>query len=53
MNTPFSLCIFVADGDPDGLCIVDKFNLIGIVMLCQLRCPTHHTSQQIHQPNQH
>jgi hypothetical protein len=24
-----------------------------MVMLCQLRCPTHHTSQQIHQPNQH
>ncbi|WP_296509378.1 hypothetical protein [Rhodoferax sp.] len=29
MSTPFSLCIFVADGDPDGLCIVDKSNRIG------------------------
>lgn len=26
--TPFSLCIFVADGDPDGLRIVDKSNWI-------------------------
>jgi hypothetical protein len=29
MNTPFSLRIFVADGDPDGLRIVDKSNWIG------------------------
>ena len=27
--TPFSLRIFVADGDPDGLRIVDKSNWIG------------------------
>jgi hypothetical protein len=24
--TPFSLRIFVADGDPHGLCMVDRFN---------------------------
>lgn len=29
MQTPFSLRIFVADGDPDGLRIVDKSNCIG------------------------
>jgi hypothetical protein len=30
MNTsPFSLRIFVADGDPDGLRIVDRSNWIG------------------------
>ncbi len=29
METPFSLRIFVADGDPDGLRIVDKSNWIG------------------------
>lgn len=29
MTTPFSLRIFVADGDPDGLRIVDKSNCIG------------------------
>ena len=29
MHTPFSLRIFVADGDPDGLRIVDKSNWIG------------------------
>ena len=29
MQTPFSLRIFVADGDPDGLRIVDKSNWIG------------------------
>lgn len=28
-QTPFSLRIFVADGDPDGLRIVDKSNWIG------------------------
>mgnify|MGYP003385955832 CR=1 FL=1 len=28
-STPFSLRIFVADGDPDGLRIVDKSNWIG------------------------
>lgn len=28
-TTPFSLRIFVADGDPDGLRIVDKSNWIG------------------------
>jgi hypothetical protein len=27
--SPFSLRIFVADGDPDGLRIVDKSNWIG------------------------
>jgi hypothetical protein len=27
--TPFSLRIFVADGDPDGLRIVDKSNWLG------------------------
>ena len=29
MQTPFSLRIFVADGDPDCLRIVDKSNWIG------------------------
>lgn len=29
MSTPFSLRIFVADGDPDGLRIVEKSNWIG------------------------
>ena len=29
MNVPYSLRIFVADGDPDGLRIVDKSNWIG------------------------
>lgn len=29
MNTPFSLRIFVADGDPDGLRIVERSNWIG------------------------
>lgn len=28
MQTPFSLRIFVAYGDPDGLCIVDKTSWI-------------------------
>ena len=28
-NRPFSLRIFVANGDPDGLRIVDKSNWIG------------------------
>ena len=28
-TNPFSLRIFVADGDPDGLRIVDKSNWIG------------------------
>jgi len=27
--TPFSLGIFVTDGDPDGLRVVDEFNWIG------------------------
>jgi hypothetical protein len=26
MQSPFSLRIFVADGDPDGLRIVERFN---------------------------
>ena len=29
MTTPFSLRIFVVDGDPDGLRIVDRSNWIG------------------------
>jgi len=29
LQTPFSLRIFVADGDPDGLRIVDKSSGIG------------------------
>jgi hypothetical protein len=29
LDIPFSLRIFVADGDPDGLRIVDKSNWIG------------------------
>jgi hypothetical protein len=29
MSTPFSLRIFVADGDPDGLRIVERSNWIG------------------------
>ena len=29
MSGPFSLCIFVADGDPDGLRIIEKSNWIG------------------------
>ena len=37
-TTPFSLRIFVADGDPDGLRIVDKSNWIGkaLVFPCAL-----------------
>ena len=30
---PFALRIFVADGDPDGLRIVDKSNWIGKVLV--------------------
>ena len=33
MTTPFSLRIFVADGDPDGLRIVDKSNWIGKALM--------------------
>lgn len=33
MSTPFSLRIFVADGDPDGLRIVEKSNWIGKALL--------------------
>lgn len=33
MSTPFSLRIFVADGDPDGLRIVDKSNWIGKALM--------------------
>jgi len=33
LSTPFSLRIFVADGDPDGLRIVDKSNWIGKALL--------------------
>ena len=33
MTAPFSLRIFVADGDPDGLRIVDKSNWIGKALL--------------------
>ena len=29
MSTPFSLRIFVADGDPDGLRVVERSNWIG------------------------
>ena len=29
MSAPFSLRVFVADGDPDGLRIVEKSNWIG------------------------
>ncbi len=29
MTTPFFLRIFVADGDPDGLRIVERSNLVG------------------------
>ena len=37
MNTaPFSLRIFVADGDPDGLRIVDKSNWIGKALVFPL-----------------
>ena len=32
-TTPFSLRIFVADGDPDGLRIVGKSNWIGKALL--------------------
>ena len=32
-STPFSLRIFVADGDPDGLRIVDKSNWIGKALM--------------------
>ena len=33
MNVPFSLRVFVADGDPDGLRIVDKSNWIGTALV--------------------
>ena len=35
---PFSLRIFVADGDPDGLRIVDKSNWIGRRWYSRARC---------------
>ena len=34
--TPFSLRIFVADGDPDGLRIVEKSNWIGKALVFSL-----------------
>ena len=37
-TTPFSLRIFVADGDPDGLRIVDKSNWIGRRWYSRARC---------------
>ena len=37
MTTPFSLRIFVADGDPDGLRIVEKSNGIGKALLPQVK----------------
>ena len=33
MSIPFSLRVFVADGDPDGLRIVDKSNWIGTALV--------------------
>ena len=33
MNVPFSLRVFVADGDPDDLRIVDKSNWIGTALV--------------------
>jgi hypothetical protein len=37
--TPFPLRIFVADGDPDGLLIVDKSNSIGKALVCPRALP--------------
>ena len=45
---PYSLRIFVADGDPDGLCIVEKSNWIGKApvfpraLLPQVKAPPEH-----------
>ena len=33
MSIPFSLRVFVADGDPDGLRIVEKSNWIGKALM--------------------
>ena len=33
MSTPFSLRIFVADGDPDGLRVVERANWIGKALI--------------------
>ena len=33
MSTPFSLRIFVADGDPDGLRVVERSNWIGKALI--------------------
>ena len=38
VSQPFSLRIFVADGDPDGLRIVDKSNWIGRRWYSRARC---------------
>ena len=42
LGLPFSLRIFVADDDPDGLRIVDKSNWIGKVLLCLACREGHH-----------
>lgn len=33
MSSPFSLRIFVADGDPDGLRVVERSNWIGKALM--------------------
>jgi hypothetical protein len=33
MHKPFSLRIFVADGDPDGLRVVERYNWIGKALI--------------------
>jgi hypothetical protein len=53
MTTPFSLSIFVADGDPDGLRIVDKSHWIGKELvfpraLPSQVCRAHHSIASIH-----
>jgi hypothetical protein len=40
MLSPFSLRIFVADGGPDGLRVVERSNWIGKALSPRRRCQT-------------
>ncbi len=53
MTIPFSLRIFVADGDPNGLRIVDKSNWVGkaqvsLLALLPQVCRAYHSIASIH-----
>ncbi len=43
MPTPFSLRIFVADGDPDGLRIVERSNWVGRALVFTRAAWAYHT----------